>query len=1163
MATIFGTAGGDLINSTFTTPTTAGNDTIFGLGGDDTIVASGGNDFIDGGSGFDTLDYSTISDRVIINAAVGTMRQLSGTTLVKTDTFTNIELWRTGSGDDSLTGSGADEQFRPGLGRDYVNGAGGFDGVQYTEANARVLIDLVRGFAIDHGGFRDTLISIEFARGGAANDVIRVGVGAGLQRGGPGNDTIVSTWNGVVADTGGIGVDYFERGSGSPVTVDLAAGFAQIGTERDTLIGNFTHVRGGAGADTLLGNQFDNGLRPGNGADKIDGRGGFDRVDYRDEGGAITASMTTPNSGTVLGADGTTDTLTSIEWVRGSNFNDTLQAVGAAFVMFGAYGFALSDETTQLEGWIGNDQLIGQAGRAVIARYAADPSPIFVDMAAGFAIDGWGGIDTLTNIWGIRGSAFDDVITLGAGNEFVRADAGNDVLDGGAGLDRVSYASAPAAVIVDLAAGTAQDGWGTIDSITGFEVVTGSGFDDQLFGDATDNWFLPDLGDDLVDGREGSDTVVYFYAANAIFVDLAAGAASGQGVDSLVSIENAIGSAFDDLLRGTAGNNQLYGHLGNDILDGGPGNDLLDGGDGFDTADYSAAPSRVVVNLSLAGPQNTLGAGLDTLVSIENLLGSAFNDTLTGNGQANYLSGLAGNDALYGGDGDDTIDGGAGDDIMQGQGGYDTADYGTASAAVTVSLALQGAFQNTIGAGSDYLNGIENLAGSEFADTLTGNAAANVIEGGDGDDTIDGGAGNDTIDGGDGNDTLIGGAGTDTASYASAPSGVSVSLLLQGGAQNTVAAGIDTLSGFENLTGSPSDDELTGDAAANTLRGGDGDDILEGGLGNDLLYGGDGIDLASYAGAAGPVTVTLNAFSGTVAAGTDYFYDIEGFLGSAFNDTLTGNALDNVLRGADGDDRLYGLDGNDTFVGGPGNDQYYGGSGIDTVDFSEAALNVRAILGSAGFVNTSNYGSDLYNSIENLIGGSGNDSLTGDGNANLLDGRAGNDTLFGGAGDDRLLGGAGNDLLIGDAGADAIDLGTGFDIVWYRAAADSRAATMDRITNFTQNGGDGFDRLWFDDGANALFAGVAPSSIALGTRVSIEAASTLDDVIAQITGLAASTASALSVTQVDVGFGGAAGRYVVVNDTIAAFDPAADMLIAIGMAPGSATNLTAANFFLL
>ncbi len=153
---------------------------------------------------------------------------------------------------------------------------------------------------------------------------------------------------------------------------------------------------------------------------------------------------------------------------------------------------------------------------------------------------------------------------------------------------------------------------------------------------------------------------------------------------------------------------------------------------------------------------------------------------------------------------------------------------------MTVDLNTQGVAQNTVAAGSDTLIGIENLVGSALNDTLTGDGNDNVIEGGLG------------------NDTLIGGAGNDTASYAGAAAGVTVSLALQGAGQNTVNAGTDTLSGFENLLGSAFDDSLTGDANANTISGGAGNDTLNPGANArgivDLLDGGAGSDTASFAG---------------------------------------------------------------------------------------------------------------------------------------------------------------------------------------------------------------------------------------------------------------------------------------------------------------------------
>ncbi|SNS29894.1 Ig-like domain-containing protein, partial [Pseudomonas japonica] len=128
----------------------------------------------------------------------------------------------------------------------------------------------------------------------------------------------------------------------------------------------------------------------------------------------------------------------------------------------------------------------------------------------------------------------------------------------------------------------------------------------------------------------------------------------------------------NDVLVGGDGNDSLYGGNGNDLLIGGPGNDLLDGGSGIDTASYASATSGVTVNLSIAAQQNTGGAGLDTLVSIENLIGSDYNDTLTGDGNANVLQSGLGNDILNGGGGDDVLIGGRGDDTLTGGPGADT-----------------------------------------------------------------------------------------------------------------------------------------------------------------------------------------------------------------------------------------------------------------------------------------------------------------------------------------------------------------------------------------------------------------------------------------------------------------------------------------------------------
>ncbi len=171
------------------------------------------------------------------------------------------------------------------------------------------------------------------------------------------------------------------------------------------------------------------------------------------------------------------------------------------------------------------------------------------------------------------------------------------------------------------------------------------------------------------------------------------------------------------------------------------------------------------------------GAGADTVTGTETanrIEGGAGADTLTGNGGDDMLLGGDGNDTLVGGAGNDTLNGGAGDDQLNGGAGkntlvggegFDTASYASFSAAVRMSLAITGA-QATGGGGYDTLSGIEALIGGSGADTLTGSDGANTLNGGAGNDTLNGGGGNDLLIGGLGRDTMTGGAGSDTFFFA-------------------------------------------------------------------------------------------------------------------------------------------------------------------------------------------------------------------------------------------------------------------------------------------------------------------------------------------------------------------------------------------------------------
>ena len=136
-------------------------------------------------------------------------------------------------------------------------------------------------------------------------------------------------------------------------------------------------------------------------------------------------------------------------------------------------------------------------------------------------------------------------------------------------------------------------------------------------------------------------------------------------VDGLSGAHTLNGGNGNDILIGNDGNDELNGGNNNDLLVGGSGDDALNGGSGTDTAGYFDAISGVTVDLSVAIAQNTGGAGTDTLNSIESLVGSRFDDVLTGTSGTNSLVGLEGDDILIGNGGNDTLTGGEGADTFK------------------------------------------------------------------------------------------------------------------------------------------------------------------------------------------------------------------------------------------------------------------------------------------------------------------------------------------------------------------------------------------------------------------------------------------------------------------------------------------------------------------
>lgn len=666
----------------------------------------------------------------------------------------------------------------------------------------------------------------------------------------------------------------------------------------------------------------------------------------------------------------------SDNWSGFLGFDDYVLGLGGADTMNGAggndrlYGGAGRDT---IRGGDGNDILDGGDDLQLVATDSDNSSDFLF---------GEGGNDTL------RGKAGDDQLFGGDGNDRLFGGIGHDVLDGGLGSDDLfgeagndllvaTSTRAPGSPLFAAASfadiGSGRDAGGTLDGgadndtimtshdFTGtMTVVGGTGTDTLILSQALDTyaWSNPNAFTNTIDLLTGTGTTAF-------------------GSQLTVSgIENIDGDIYSDVFRGNNEANVLRGFGGSDRLTGRGGADTLDGGAGLDIADYSdSLAGGVNVDLTRATQLGADAQG-DVLISIEDVHGTVFADTLRGNSAINILRGNGGDDRLEGRGGADVINGGS---------GIDTASYESSSAAVWVSLDEPATDAAALAAGGDAtgdaLISIENLVGSAFADALTGNSLANTLEGGGGADNLNGGGGDDTLLGGDGNDTIFGGQQSDlidggfgndtlngdrdvdTVSFESwdptgifTPFGETIRIVLgEGTASGTATRTLsvngvssvvetDTLSGFENVRGSNRAETITGNSGVNVLEGRGGNDILDGKGGSDILDGGAGVDTANYEQNAGRVIVTLrDSADGSatehirvgrldLAISTDTLRNIENVTGTAFKDSITGNGANNRLSGGAGDDTLNGGGGDDTIIGGTETDieALSGGAGRDT-----------------------------------------------------------------------------------------------------------------------------------------------------------------------------------------------------------------------------------------
>jgi Ca2+-binding RTX toxin-like protein len=586
------------------------------------------------------------------------------------------------------------------------------------------------------------------------------------------------------------------------------------------------------------------------------------------------------------------------------------------------------DSGDLLVGGLGVDQLNGGLGDDII--YGGTGQDGLIDPEGADVLNGGAGDDRLYGELGadlLFGGSGNDELWGGAGDDRLDAGVGNDVVDGGTGHDVlvISDAGSVAAWSINgmSYAGLAQRVGARID-FTSIEAMQLS------LGNGADLVYLPFRGENVVDAGGGDDRI--------------------------------FGGVLFDRLFGGDGNDSLDGGFGSDWLEGGAGTDVLNGNEGIDRARYASAGAGVTVDLRIVGAQDTGAAGFDALLSIEDLEGSAFADTLIGSNQINYLDGGAGNDLLTGGGGNDRIEGGAGTN--------DFATYSGSSADYLIEqVIIDGILHyRVIGQGAAIGDGIDLLTGVEFLrfanmDLRISNAAPTL--------------------------------GSPAIPDQNAGDGALYSYQIPLG--SFIDADGDPLSFIATLAdGSPLPGWLSFNAAARTFSG-------------TPPFGAIGTVLQIKITAADNVPGYPTSFVSDVFA-----LSIFEAPGADINGTSGVDSLSGTFRS----ERMFGLDSDDNLLGSLGTDLLDGGNGSDTADYYASASGVTVNL-LAGIGSDGDAQGDSFVSIENVRGSTFADSLNGSAAANILNGNGGADNLFGGAGHDRLILGAGANGSVIDGGADS------------------------------------------------------------------------------------------------------------------------------------------------
>ena len=319
----------------------------------------------------------------------------------------------------------------------------------------------------------------------------------------------------------------------------------------------------------------------------------------------------------------------------------------------------------------------------------------------------------------MQGLAGADFFDMGLG--------GADTVEGGAGNDTFSLATAAQGVRIDLGAGTAQNGADML-TLMGIEDITGSGYADYLRGDAADNeiegltgddWIIGSPGDDMIDGGGGIDMVSYVQSEKRVIVDLAQGmGTSGDArIDTYASVERVTGTRFDDYFQAGSDTQEIRGMNGFDWFVGAAGGQVFDGGAAFDTVSYVSSDGAISASLAL-GRGWTGDAADDRFVGIENMTGSRNSDTFTGDDGRNVLRGLAGDDVMSGRGGADRFFGNEGNDTFYGGSGWDRAYFSGARAEYDMTLDGTTMVVTHLADGADGVDRLLSIEAAVFADEL-------------------------------------------------------------------------------------------------------------------------------------------------------------------------------------------------------------------------------------------------------------------------------------------------------------------------------------------------------------------------------------------------------------------------------------------------------------